>query len=355
LPPYSPDVWVRNLSPAADDPAHVTEHQPPIREQDNWVYANVRNRGALDSHDVYVRIMITRWAGTQYIYPDDFLPAVTPSTPPAVMAPGTYLIGEAHIPSIPAGGVVTINMIWPAALIPPATVTIDGETYSWADSCLLVEVSPHDGLTPTGNHTWDNNNLCQRNITISDPVDDDEFALAFVVGHPLNDADVFNLRIERKNLPAGVKLFFDYVDKGTTKDAVRFLEEIKKYPRMLETCDLTILTGAKGQIYCSRTGETSPVAIAPKTRFRFPCCRPELKPVGYHLTADVKGKRTVFGLPAARNTYVPIVGKKQEFQVVALRGKGLKSLKKGEYQIDIYQEDLAGKLDGGINFIIRKK
>jgi hypothetical protein len=313
------------------------------------------NRGALDSHDVYVRIMITRWAGTQYIYPDDFLPTVNPSTIPAVMAPGTYLIGEVHIPSIPAGGMVTVNTMWSAALIPPATVTIDGVTYSWADSCLLVEVSPHDGPAPTGNHTWDNNNLCQRNITIVDPSDSDDFAIAFAVGHLQNNADLLNLRIERKNLPAGVKLFVDYIDKETTKNVKRLLHEIKERQGILDTCDLTILTEAKGQIRCSKTGGTSSVVIAPETHFVFPCCRAAIKPVEYGMTPMLKGKRTVFGLPVTQNAYVPILRKKQEYQVVAVMGKGLRNLKKGEYQIDIYQEDLAGRLDGGVNFIIRKK
>ena len=28
--------------------------------------------------------------------------------------------------------------------------------------CLLVEISPHDGFTPPGNHVWENNNLAQK-------------------------------------------------------------------------------------------------------------------------------------------------------------------------------------------------
>jgi hypothetical protein len=169
-PYWSPDVWVRNLDPGVDNQAQIDQHQSPIRGQSNWIYANIRNRGANDSHDVYARIYITRWAGTQYIYPDDFIPTVPPSDNPTTpLAPGTYLIGEVHIDTIPANGFVTINLEWLAHLIPAATVVVDGTQYSWADSCILVDVSPHDGPTPTGNHTWDNNNLCQKNITIVDP------------------------------------------------------------------------------------------------------------------------------------------------------------------------------------------
>lgn len=356
LPPYSPDVWVRNVDPDNDDPAQVNQHQSPIRGQDNWVYANVRNRGAVDSHDVYVRISITRWAGTQYIYPDDFIPTVPPSTNPIQpLAPGTYLIGEVHIDSIPAGGVVTRNTIWPAALVPPASVVIDGVTYSWADACLLVNVSPHDGPMPTGNHTWDNNNICQKNVFPVDPGDSDGFAIGFVVGHYKNYANLLNLRIERKNLPAEVKLYFDYIDEGHTKEVIRFLDELREGPYMLDTCDLTILTEAKGEIHFSKTGEISPVIIAPNTRLTLPCCNLMGKPTNYQLNPVLKGAKTVFAVPTAQNTYVPVPRRRGAYQVVALLGKGLRNLKKGEYQIDVYQEDLTGKIDGGVNFIIRKK
>jgi len=356
LPPYSPDVWVRNLDPAVDNPAQVNQHQPPIRGLDNWVYANVRNRGALDSHDVYVRIFITRWAGTQYIYPDDFIPTVPPSTNPVTpLAPGTYLIGEVHIDTIPAGGSVTINTQWPADLIPAASVVVDGVTYSWADSCLLVDVSPHDGPTPTGSHTWDNNNLCQRNITIVDADDTDDMSIAFVVGHKRNNANVLNLRIERKHLPAQAKLAFDYVDKRTTKEIIRLLDEFKEKPHLLDICDLTMLTEAKGQIHCHKTGEISSVIIVPNTRLTLTCCHSVGDAIDYRLRPIKEGKRMVFGLPSLQKAYVPVPRKTGSYQVVALIVKGLRNLNKGKYQIDIYQEDRTGRIEGGVNFLIHKK
>jgi subtilisin family serine protease len=354
--PYlSPDVWVRNLDPAVDNPAEVHIHQSPIREQDNWVYANIRNRGAEDSLDVYVRISITRWAGTQYVYPDDFIPTVPPSTDPIdPMGPGTYLIGEVHIESIPAGGAVTINTVWPEDLIPPATVTIDGVVYSWADSCLLVEVSPHDGPTPAGNNTWDNNNLCQRNLTIIDPTDDDDVAIAFVAGHRTKNARMLNVRVDRKNLPAGVKLYFDHVDQEVAYETKRFLEELKDRPEMLETCDLTVLTEARGEIHCSRTGEVSEVTIAPKTNLTLTCCPTLGKTPRYRLKPVVRDNRVLFELPTHQKAHVPVPLKRGRHQVLALIAEGLRNLKKGEYQIDVYQEDMTGKTEGGVNFVIRK-
>lgn len=356
--PYlSPDVWVRNLDPAVDNPAQVTQHQSPIRGQDNWVYVNIRNRGAVDSQDVYVRISITRWAGTQYIYPDDFKPTVPPSTNPIQpMAPGTYLIGEVHFNSIPAGGVVTTNTKWPATLVPPASVVINGVLYSWADACLLVDVSPHDGPTPTGNNTWDNNNICQRNVFPVDLADsDDDLAIGFVVGHHTNYANLLNLRIDRKHLPAGVRLFFDYIDKGVTREVLRYLDELKERRHMLETCDLIILTEAKGEIQCSMTEETSPVTIAPNTRLTLPCCPLSEKPTYYQLNPVFIDNRTVLAIPTVQRACVPVPRKRGEYQVVALLAKGLRNLKKGEYQIDLYQENLTGTIDGALNFVIRKR
>ncbi|TAL70153.1 MAG: hypothetical protein EPN82_05940 [Bacteroidetes bacterium] len=356
LPPYSPDIWVRNTDPALDNPADMNVHQSPVRGQDNWVYANIRNRGAMDSLDVYVRISITRWAGTQYVYPDDFKPIGSPSTyPPATMAPGTYLIGEEHITSIPAGGFVTINMRWPADIIPPDTVVIDGLIYSWADSCLLVEVSPHDGPAPTGNHSWDNNNLCQRNITIVDAGDTDDMAIAFVVGNQVNEANMVNIRVERKNLPAGVKLYLDYIDRGTAKDVAKFLVEAEEETQVLDTCDLILMSQTKGKLYCHNTDETSLILIPPKTRFSFPCCNLRGKTTKYQIKPIDMDKRLIFALPTAQKARIPILRKQREYQVVALLVKGLRKLKKGEYQIDVYQEDLKRNMEGGVNFIIRKK
>jgi len=355
LPPYSPDVWVRNLDPAVDNPAQVHIHQSPIRGQDNWVYANVRNRGAVDSHDVYVRISITRWAGTQYIYPDDFIPTAPPSTLPVIpMAPGTYLIGEIHIDTIPAGGFVTVNTRWSADIIPPDSVVIDGVIYSWADSCLLVEVSPHDGPAPTGNHTWDNNNLCQRNISILDPADEDDFAIAFVAGHLTNMADLVNVRVDRKNLPADVHLYFDYVDTGTIKEVMELIGKAPRETQLFETCNLTLLTGTKGEIRCPRTGDTITMELNPNTRITLTCCQTKRAVAQYKLKPVLRDGRTVFALPTVRRNYLPLPRRAGEHQIVALLGKGLRKLGKGEYQIDVFQEDLNGRVQGGVNFMLRK-
>lgn len=354
-PWWSPDVWVRNLSPATDDPLHVHEHQSPIRGQDNWIYMNVRNRGDEDSSDVYARVLITRWAGTQYIYPDDFIPEVSPSEMPGTpMTNGSYFIDEVHIPSIPAHGMVTVNTLWPMDLIPPASVTIDGITYSWADSCLLVEVSPHDGPPTTGNNTWDNNNLCQKNITIVN-ADDDDYTLAFMVGHHLELAEIVNLRIDRKHLPANVKLFVDYVDRDLTKRVTQLLDRgFEKDKDELRTCDMIFLEDTKAQLECTRGG-VKVVGIRKGTRLSVPCCPDNEQAMDYQLKPARYYGKTIFELPVAHRALAPLPRHKGEYQMVALRIEGLKNIDEGEYRIDIHQQGLDGQPQGMVNFILRKR
>jgi len=134
------------------------------------------------------------------------------------------------------------------------------------------------------------------------------------------------LRIERKNLLAEVKLYFDYIDKGVTRKVIRFMDEFKEKPYILHTCDLTILTEAKSEIHCSKTGKTSPIIITPEMRLTLPCCHLIEKPTNYQLNSVFKNNRTVFEIPTAQRTYVPVPRKKGEYQLVALLGKGLKIL-----------------------------
>ena len=64
--------------------------------------------------------------------------------------------------------------------------------------------------------------------------------------------------------------------------------------------------------------------------------------------------RTIFTLPTTRDTYVPILKGKGEYLPVALLMKGLKNLSQGEYEIVVYQENISGKIEGAVNFIIQK-
>lgn len=182
------DIWVRNandnVAPAGYAAHADTVHQPPIYGQSNWVYVRFRNIGALPSHPFYVRVYLAHWPGTEFVYPDDFIPSVRPSDPlPDPLVRGTYLIGEAMVTSLGAGSEGVVGVEWPSALVPPHEVTVGGVTVTW-HPCLLVEVTPHDGFTPTGSHVWENNNLAQKNLSIVYPDDTSgDFAFAGVIGN----------------------------------------------------------------------------------------------------------------------------------------------------------------------------
>jgi hypothetical protein len=185
----SPDIWVS----AADVPVPViayttdpTVADPTLtnaeRGHDNYVFVRVKNVGPIASDAFWVRALVTHFPGFEFRYPQEWMPSNAPgATPPSPLTPGSYLIGEQTVNSLGAGAESIRKFTWPAALVPPDSVTIAGVIAHW-HPCLLAEVSPHDGPTPaaTGIPVQRDNNLAQRNITVSDSGTDD--ACAVVAG-----------------------------------------------------------------------------------------------------------------------------------------------------------------------------
>ncbi|MBL8149727.1 MAG: S8 family serine peptidase, partial [Blastocatellia bacterium] len=199
----SPDIWVRNNNDGG------TAHQNTMRGQDNFVHARVRNRGTTASLPCWVRFYITTFAGTEFRYPYDYKPNTTTSTggTPGNLrprsqfpTPATYLIGVERIASVPAGGSVISKVRWEKAIIPPAT--------NW-HPCLLVEISPHDGPAPAGQHTWENNNLAQKNITIVDAPRGRVVELPFRFSHITAVEPFVTLSVSKIKYPRNCKLFVD--------------------------------------------------------------------------------------------------------------------------------------------------
>jgi hypothetical protein len=214
----SPDVWCRRLSPATDPgalPANYASagpHEDPRRNQSNWVYARVRNSGTDASLDAWVRFSITHWPGVEFTYPASFQPTNGPGDPlPSPMTPGTYFIGEAKVTGVARGGDQIVHVEWQAGLTPPDTVTVGGSPVHW-HPCLLVEVTPHDGRAPTGDHVWDDNNLAQKNITIVDTDSGQDFQFATVIGNEHNSAEYLILELIRGRLPKEVELYVNLLD-----------------------------------------------------------------------------------------------------------------------------------------------
>jgi hypothetical protein len=203
----SPDIWVRQdasepipaLPWGADPP-----HQNALRGSDNAIFCRVRNRGTAPAPAIYVRALLTHWAGLEFAFPVDFRPSTNVGSPlPSPMTPGTYLLGEARVDDLGSGVDTIIKFTWPAALIPPKSVTVGGATVHW-HPCLLVDASPHDGPAPIGGlaaPVQGNNNIAQRNIAIvdADATSGDGGFVGMVAG-TRNEAGVATLLIDARSL-----------------------------------------------------------------------------------------------------------------------------------------------------------
>jgi len=133
----SPDLWIRN----ADDDG--TAHQSPEYGQDNWFHARVRNKaGAGDAQHFVVTFHSRGFAGTQFQYPEDFLPCIA-ARAEFDLAPGATRIVKAR---------------WPRAAVPP----------EGAHTCLLAAVLTRSDHPVAGRHVWEHNNLAQKNLTVVD-------------------------------------------------------------------------------------------------------------------------------------------------------------------------------------------
>ncbi len=146
----SPDLWVRN----EDD--NGTSHQSPEFGQDNWLYARVRNRSSSTTAEHFVvAFNVKSFAGTEFRYPDDFLPCLA-ATSGFGLGPGETRVVKAK---------------WPKSLVPP----------EGTHACLLASVHTRLEHPSSGTHVWESNNLAQKNLTIVDLSPGDWIVVPFVL------------------------------------------------------------------------------------------------------------------------------------------------------------------------------
>lgn len=133
----SPDLWIRN----ADDGG--TTHQSPEYGQDNWFHARVRNKASASAAQHFVVTFHSKgFAGTQFQYPNDFLPCIAAQAD-FDLAPGATRIVKAR---------------WPRALVPP----------EGSHTCLLASVITRSDHPVASRQVWEHNNLAQKNLTVVD-------------------------------------------------------------------------------------------------------------------------------------------------------------------------------------------
>lgn len=352
----SPDIWVRNTDPVTDGAAALPAgygdappHQTPISGQDNWVYVRLKNFGTADSYDFYIRIHITHFPSYEFVYPDNFIPTNRPGDPvPLPMEPGTYLIGEVHYASLAAGTDGIINVLWPQNLIPPETVMVSGSPVTW-HPCLLVEVSPHDGPAPTGVHVWDNNNLAQKNTSITYPADDDTFAAAAVIGNRANRSPYLELLIDRSKVPPQVQLYVELVDPRAKERLRKFVRERK--PEIVSSCcQLTFLEETRLLIDCPGVQGSGQVMLTLPAKAKLEMAGPGIRPddARYNFTlGNFKGREVIWLAPRGQ-TRIPVFTDGGALIPVIFGGLVGDEVKSGNYEIRLTQLNPNGQPSGGI-------
>ncbi|MGG9962000.1 M36 family metallopeptidase [Ferruginibacter sp. SUN106] len=164
----SPDLWITK-TPISTNPA---EHENPEKGQDNYFHARVTNRGTQAARAFVVTFNVKTWAGTQFVYPGDFIPFISAAVG-FNLAPGASTIVHAK---------------WPKALIPP----------SGTHSCWISSVYMPTDTTPSGKHVWEYNNLAQKNLHIVDLIPGDSFVLPIQFNNFLiREIDRFRVEIVR--------------------------------------------------------------------------------------------------------------------------------------------------------------
>ena len=168
----SPDLWIRNT----DDDG--TEHQSPEYGQDNWFYARVRNKASVGRAEHFVVTFHSKgFAGTEFIYPADFLPCI------AAKAGFDLASGNTRI----------IKARWPRILVPPVG----------SHTCLLASVITRGDHPVASKHVWEHNNLAQKNLTIVDLLPDTFMILPIVIANLRRELDpMFDIEVW---LPRGAR------------------------------------------------------------------------------------------------------------------------------------------------------
>jgi len=167
----SPDLWIRN----ADDGG--TTHQSPESGQDNWFHARVRNAAGAGAASHFVVTFHARgFAGTQFVYPADFLPC-TAAKAEFDLAPGMTSIVKAR---------------WPRVRVPAAGT----------HTCLLASILARGDPPVAGRHVWEHNNLAQKNLTVVDLLPDMFMILPVLIANWTFDARA-RFTLELRTRPAG--------------------------------------------------------------------------------------------------------------------------------------------------------
>lgn len=192
----SPDLWIRNT----DDGG--TDHQSPEYGQDNWFHARVRNKASAGRAEHFVVTFHSRgFAGTQFVYPADFLPCI---------------VAKAEFDLAP-GDTRIVKALWPRELVPPAG----------SHTCLLASVVTRGDHPVASRHVWEHNNLAQKNLTVVDLLPNTFMILPIVIPNWRREfGPRFDLEVWKPQTAAGMGLSLVH----QSKEFFRLAEaEVKRF------------------------------------------------------------------------------------------------------------------------------
>jgi hypothetical protein len=311
----------------------------------------------VDTSDFFVRVYLTHWAGTEFVYPNDFIPTNHPGQPlPSPLTPGTYLIGEVQHAALGPNAVDIVNVVWLQAAISPKDVLVGMTSVHW-HPCLLIEISPQDGPLATGMHVWDNNNLAQKNVSIVYADADGMFRSALVVGNLMSRSEVIELLIDRTLVPQEVRLYVDVLDPRVKRTLTTLIRESGHDNAPCPPTEVVLLEEARVRVTSAGGGR---------------CCPSETVvtlPALSHLTVDgAAGRkrclglsigwaegREVFYLDSRDIVRVPLTTGAGVLVPIAIGGVVLKGVGAGEYLVGVTQVAADGSTSGAAALQLRVK
>jgi subtilisin family serine protease len=182
------DVVIRPADDGVFLPGVPGEASMVVRGVEHTASVRVRNCGPAGARAVRVDVRAVPWAGTEFVYPDDWLPVDALHVQPSVV--------DAIPFDLAAGGERIVRFRFTAAQIDALAGWTD---MRWHPCLLAVTTSANDyafASAPSGvGLQMRRNNLAQRNLTVA-AVTGTSAAFPFVIGHPANKDRVITLAID---------------------------------------------------------------------------------------------------------------------------------------------------------------
>jgi hypothetical protein len=206
------------IAPASDvgvfDPDSAERSSVIVPGEDHTVTVRVGNRGPAAARDVQVEVRATPWAGTEFVYPQDWEREDT------LHVRATPLDGP--IAMLPAGDDRLLRFTFSVDQI----ATLAGwSDLRWHPCLLAVATASNDhafASAPGGPALqMRRNNLAQRNLTVATAREAHTLSLPFVTGHPDNKTTHFELCVDAGRAALDGELHLVVDDEGTAFPALR--------------------------------------------------------------------------------------------------------------------------------------